>query len=149
MVKVRNREKNRGERNSEGAEQNSTLSSAPQKEVHQPRIDKVDPKKNKTKMKREREIVRPFHYFVAIVVLIMLFLAVFGRSFAIILVALGWYLVPAIKEGKESDKRRRKKKEHGTRESENKIKVSNGLSPPKSINRNVAVNEVSPRRKSW
>lgn len=142
MVKVRKREKNRG------VEQTSALSSAPQKEVHQPRIDKVDPK-NKTKMKREREIVRPFHYLVAIVVLIMLFLAVFGRSFAIILVALGWYLVPAIKERKESDKRRRKKKEHGTRESENKIKVSNGLSSPKSINRNVAVNEVSPRRKSW
>lgn len=93
--------------------------------------------------------MRPFHYLVAIVVLIMLLLAVFGRSFAIILVALGWYLVPAIKERNESDKRRRTRKELGTGKSENKIKFSNGLSPPTSINRNVAVNEVSPRRKSW
>lgn len=146
VVKVRNGDKNRGEHASGGLEKNSTESSASQKEAHQPRIDSGD-RKNKKKTKREKQ--RPFYYLLAVVVLILLVLAVFGRSFAIIFVSVGWYLVPAIKGAKESDRRRRKKREYGTRESEKKIdNAFNGLPSPKS-NGNVAANEISPRRKSW
>ncbi|XP_058218482.1 uncharacterized protein LOC131329399 [Rhododendron vialii] len=143
VVKVRNRDKNGGEHTLEGREKNSKESTASQKEVHQPRIDSGD-RKNKKKTKSEKQ--RPFYYLVAVVVLILLVLAVFGRSFAIIFVSVGWYLVPAIKGGKESARRRRKKREYGTGESEKKI--ANALSFPKS-NGNVAANEISPRRKSW
>lgn len=152
VVKVRNRDKNGGQHTSGGLEKNSTESSASQKEAQQPRIDSGD-RKNKKKTKRGKQ--RPFYYLVAVVVLILLVLAVFGRSFAIIFVSVGWYLVPAIKGGKESDRRRSKEKERiymeqGTVRTEKKIANAffNGLPSPKS-NGNVAANEISPHRKSW
>ncbi|KAE9457228.1 hypothetical protein C3L33_10849, partial [Rhododendron williamsianum] len=145
VVKVRNGDKNRGEHASGGLEKNSTESSASQKEAHQPRIDSGD-RKNKKKTKREKQ--RPFYYLLAVVVLILLVLAVFGRSFAIIFVSVGWYLVPAIKGAKESDRRRRKKREYGTRESEKKIdNAFNELPSPKS-NGNVAAKRFRPAGKA-
>ncbi|XP_059631150.1 uncharacterized protein LOC132274023 [Cornus florida] len=90
---------------------------------------------------------RPSYYLPVIILLILLCLAMFGRSFAILCTSIGWYLVPTIKMGSSNPKRPRKKKEYVRKLSENKIR-NDGLSSPRSV-----ISDFSPRdhghRKSW
>ncbi|KAL1814021.1 hypothetical protein ACET3Z_024086 [Daucus carota] len=41
-------------------------------------------------------LTRPSYYVPVIIILILLFLAIFGKSFAILCVSIGWYIIPAI-----------------------------------------------------
>ncbi|KAH7523734.1 uncharacterized protein LOC107433718 [Ziziphus jujuba] len=93
---------------------------------------------------------RPSFYLPVFVILILLFLALFGRSIAILCTSIGWYMVPTLKES--SDRRRSmKKKEYVRKLSQPKMKTD-GLSSPKT-NRSEGVKDKSPRqhghRKSW
>ncbi|KAK9271066.1 hypothetical protein L1049_026655 [Liquidambar formosana] len=101
-------------------------------------------------MKLDR-LWRPSYYLPAAIILILVLLAVFGRSVAILCTSLGWYLVPTIKARSENSRRPAKKKEYVRRLSENKM-VSDGLSSGKSSHAGV-VKEKSAgehgHRKSW
>lgn len=86
-----------------------------------------------------KEWKRPSYYLPVIVVLILLLLAVFGRSFAILCTSLGWYVIPNLKESSNS-KRSRKKTDHG------------GLSDKKAaITENNIIKEEkrSPKKKDY
>ncbi|KAA8528453.1 hypothetical protein F0562_035808 [Nyssa sinensis] len=70
------------------------------------------------------------YYLTAIIILILLFLAMFGRSFAILCTSIGWYLLPKIKE--RSTNLKRNKRDYIRRLSENKI-LDDGISSPRSV----------------
>ncbi|KAA8537855.1 hypothetical protein F0562_027565 [Nyssa sinensis] len=114
-----------------------------------------DQKTKKTSCRWEMKfdnLGRPSVYLPAIIILILLLLAIFGRSFAILCTSIGWYLVPTIKAGRSNLKRPRKiKKDQERKLSEDKI-ISDGLSSPRSVITG-AMNDNSPRqhghRKSW
>ncbi|GAB4852354.1 hypothetical protein Ancab_016547 [Ancistrocladus abbreviatus] len=76
---------------------------------------------------------QPCYYWPAIVVLILLFLAFFGRSVAILCTSIGWYLVPTITNGDSNLKRPTKKKDY-TRKLSDKKMLDHGVSStdPKS-----------------
>ncbi|EYU25517.1 hypothetical protein MIMGU_mgv1a026636mg [Erythranthe guttata] len=70
----------------------------------------------------------PFFYFPVILVLILLFLAVYGRSFAILCTSIGWYMLPSIVGGgfssfPVSERKPKRKKEYVRRQSDKKIVV--------------------------
>lgn len=103
---------------------------------------------NLTKMVRWN---RPSFYLPVFVVLILLFLAVFGRSVAILCTSIGWYMVPTLNE--TTMKRRSfKKKDYVRKLSEAKMAVGDGLPSPKA-NHKGAVKDKSPpkrgHRQSW
>lgn len=55
----------------------------------------------KKKKKKKRSLIRcnlrqPYCYFPVMVVLILLFLAIYGRSFAILCTSIGWYMMPTV-----------------------------------------------------
>lgn len=83
---------------------------------------------------------QPSYYMPAAIILILVFLAVFGRFIAILCTSIGWYIVPALKgEGSidekatkpEKKKMKKKKKELTRRSSENKI-MATRQSPDRS-----------------
>ncbi|KAK6939724.1 hypothetical protein RJ641_029255 [Dillenia turbinata] len=86
-----------------------------------------DQKKTKKKFSWDTEInrwSRPAYYLPAILILILLFMAVFGRSVAVLCTSVGWYLVPSIQGGNSNPRKSMKKKKvYERRFSE--IKVSN------------------------
>ncbi|KAF3446546.1 hypothetical protein FNV43_RR11726 [Rhamnella rubrinervis] len=94
---------------------------------------------------------RPSFYLPVFVILILLFLAVFGRSVTILCTSIGWYMVPTLNES-IMRKRSLKKKEYVRKLSEPKVVVSDRLSSPKT-NHSGAVKDKSPRQqlqqKSW
>ncbi|CAN6682278.1 unnamed protein product [Malus baccata var. baccata] len=98
---------------------------------------------------------RPSYYLPVVVVFILVLLAVFGRSFAILCMSIGWYALPKLKESNSETKRASKKKDHGRRLSDNNNNNNNNhgsLSSPKSNN---TAADSTPRsqqhghRKSW
>ncbi|KAK6160599.1 hypothetical protein DH2020_003980 [Rehmannia glutinosa] len=94
---------------------------------------------------------RPYYYFPVIVVLILVFLAMYGRSFAILCTSIGWYMVPTVVGGSSSssssssnERKPKRKKEFVRKQSDNKndyvrkqsdkkIVHSEGPSSPKSV----------------
>lgn len=94
---------------------------------------------------------RPSFYVPVFVILILLFLALFGRSVAILCTSIGWYMIPTLNES-TMRKRSFKKKEYVRKLSEPKMESSDGLSSPKT-NHTGAVKDKTPRqhgqRKSW
>ncbi|KAH6796139.1 hypothetical protein C2S51_037125 [Perilla frutescens var. frutescens] len=84
------------------------------------------------------EDLRHPHFFIPVmVVLILLFLAIYGRSFAILCTSIGWYLAPTIGGGSastSSERKPKRKKEYVRKKSEKMISVHNeGPSSPKSV----------------
>ncbi|XAR61969.1 hypothetical protein NMG60_11016532 [Bertholletia excelsa] len=67
------------------------------------------------------EIRRPCCYLPAVVILILLLLAVYGRLFVILCTSLGWYLVPTVHGDSSTKKRPRKKKGGGRRATRKKV----------------------------
>ncbi|GFQ00900.1 hypothetical protein PHJA_002233900 [Phtheirospermum japonicum] len=85
---------------------------------------------------------QPYVYFPVIVVLVLMFLAMYGRSFAILCTSIGWYMVPTIIGGRSpppsssssNERKPKRKKEYARKQSEKKINVhSEGPSSPKSV----------------
>lgn len=91
---------------------------------------------------------RPWYSLPLFVILILLFLVFFGRSFAILCTSLGWYLVPSINETFENTKRPKKivKKEYSRKFSE---KITTSPKSPRSVLNNVPLNNQSAHRKSF
>lgn len=56
---------------------------------------------------------RPYYYVPVVIIFILLFLAIFGKSFAILCVSIGWYMIPRIKsDSAKTSKGRIKTKDH-------------------------------------
>ncbi|KAK9112011.1 hypothetical protein Scep_019530 [Stephania cephalantha] len=49
------------------------------------------------------DFMRPYYYLAFVLVLILLCLMIYGRSFAILCTSISWYLVPTIKGNKDSN----------------------------------------------
>ncbi|KAL6272276.1 hypothetical protein ACE6H2_022968 [Prunus campanulata] len=68
---------------------------------------------------------RPSFYLPVVMVFILVLLAVFGRSVAILCTSIGWYALPTLKESSSSSTRRAsKKKDHVRRFSDNNNKTA-------------------------
>lgn len=92
------------------------------------------------------DIWKPSFYLPAFLILILVFLALFGRSFAILCTSIGWYLLPTIK--KRSLKAKRKgKKEYTRKASDKKITVNDWLSSPNTVLTEAPIADVSPPRR--
>lgn len=76
-------------------------------EVRQPKEELIQ--RPNTKVKNWRHI---FGLLPVTIVLILLFLAMYGRSFAILCTTLGWYSVPMMKNKSSSSDRPKKNNEH-------------------------------------
>lgn len=98
---------------------------------------------------------RPSFYLPVAVVLILVLLAVFGRSVAILCTCIGWYAIPTLKEQKSNTTTRRrsgaKPKEHLKRSSDKKMVIGTGegLSSPKSDNNTTPRSRKHGHQKSW
>ncbi|KAL8096243.1 uncharacterized protein LOC141708444 [Apium graveolens] len=63
---------------------------------------------------------RPSYYVPVIIIFILLFLAIFGKSFAILCVSIGWYVIPNIKsDSAKTSKGRIKTKDQKTKNTSN------------------------------
>ncbi|CAI9753493.1 unnamed protein product [Fraxinus pennsylvanica] len=76
---------------------------------------------------------QPCYYFPLVIVIILVLLAIYGRSFAILCTSIGWYLIPTIKGGSSDSSKPKKKKDYVKKVSEKKIVTSEGLSSPRSV----------------
>ncbi|XP_050365821.1 uncharacterized protein LOC126784398 [Argentina anserina] len=95
---------------------------------------------------------RPSFYLPVVVVLILVLLAVFGRSVAILCTSIGWYAIPTLKEQSSQTAARRRRaskpKKLVKRSSQNKISTSE-LSSPKSEGNSSPHPRKHDHRKSW
>lgn len=80
---------------------------------------------------------QPLYYLPVVVMLILLFLAIYGRPFAILCTSIAWYLIPLLREPSDHNKnprRLKRKKEHSRRLSEKTFWGKNdGSSSPTSV----------------
>ncbi|GMH03192.1 hypothetical protein Nepgr_005031 [Nepenthes gracilis] len=74
------------------------------------------------------KLKQPSCYWPAVVILILFFLVLFGRSVAILCTSIGWYLLPTMTHGSSNLKRSMKKKDYARRLSDKKMLV-HGVSP--------------------
>lgn len=88
---------------------------------------------------------RPWYSLSLFVILILVFLVFFGRSFVILCTSLGWYMVPMINSTSENLKRPKKimKKEYSRILSDQKI-----ITSPRSVLNNEVMNN-QPHRRSF
>lgn len=117
----------------------SSISSPENKQVNQ--SDNNSSNEKKKKMKRSWSFSfswsdifklghwrQPCYYLPAVIVLILLFLVFFGRSFAILCTSIGWYIVPTLQSKEPSNpnviRRPMKKKEYLRIQSDNKMVAS-------------------------
>ena len=73
---------------------------------------------------------RPSYYLPVVVILILIFLDVFGRSVAILCTSIGWYVVPTLKDNSSRKRTAVKKKDYVKKLSERKM-VTEGASSPR------------------
>ncbi|XP_065882127.1 uncharacterized protein [Euphorbia lathyris] len=99
----------------QGAKDKTTDQSSPIHVNQETRLTEVDYKKNKKKRVyfKLNKWRRPSFYMPLFMILILLFLAFFGRSVAILCTSIGWYLVPtlSLKTTSSSEKPAKKKKQ--------------------------------------
>ena len=92
-------------------------------EVKQPRLE-ISNEKTKIKKRFSWNMKldnwrRPSYYLPVIIILILFFMALFGRSFAILCTSIGWYVVPTLKDSSNTTSSTTKKKIYVRRMSEN------------------------------
>lgn len=115
-------------RNNEGLDKYLPMEApVEEKQLEQPRMETAKKSENKSlrwnmKMHRWR---RPYYYMPVALILILLLLVLFGRSVAILLTSLAWYIVPALGTKKPSQK-----KDYVRRLSEPKMMINHGVSSP-------------------
>ncbi|CAI9763065.1 unnamed protein product [Fraxinus pennsylvanica] len=99
-----------------------------------------------------QKLRQPCYYIPMIIVLILILLLIYGRSFAILCTSIGWYLIPTIKGESSSSRNPKRKKEYVRKLSEKKLVTDDGLSSPRSVI-NGPTDHKSPRqhgkRRSW
>ncbi|XP_073135858.1 uncharacterized protein [Henckelia pumila] len=99
---------------------------------------------------RVEKLRHPYYYFPLILMMILLFLVVYGRSFAILCTSIGWYLIPTVNGiGNYSSSTRtlKRKKESSARKfiSEKKIVNNQGSSSPTSVLNGLITVDKSPQ----
>jgi hypothetical protein len=115
-------------RNNEGLDKLPIEAPVEEKQVEQPRLETAKKTENKSftwnmKLHRWR---RPYYYMPVALILILLLVVLFGRSVAILLTSLAWYIVPALSTKKPSQK-----KDYVRRLSEPaKMMINHGVSSP-------------------
>ncbi|XP_057794352.1 uncharacterized protein LOC131010705 [Salvia miltiorrhiza] len=137
------------------ADQNGGADAAPPP-AGEAKSEKTMKKKRSLRCKESfklEDLKHPHFYFPVMVVLILLFLAIYGRSFAILCTSIGWYLAPTIAGGSgaaavASERKPKRKKEYVRKKSE--VVHSEGPSSPKSvINGLNRVQQQHDRKTSW
>ena len=106
------------------------------KQVEQPRSEtaKKTEKKSSTCNVKLHRWRRPNYYMPVALILILLLLVLFGRSVAILLISLAWYIVPGL-----STKQPTQKKDYVRRLSEPKMMITHGIpSPPRKSTGSMA-----------
>ncbi|XP_041021272.1 uncharacterized protein LOC121262747 [Juglans microcarpa x Juglans regia] len=101
------------------------ISDADSKQVKQPEISEPKEKRKKKRVLWDMKLDkwrRPSYYLPAIIILILLLLTMFGRTFAILCTCLGWYIVPTLKESSNTE-RSTKKKDYVRKLSEKKMVI--------------------------
>ncbi|CAA3005575.1 Hypothetical predicted protein [Olea europaea subsp. europaea] len=106
-------------------------------EVQQAKDEKSDRRKmrfcsicGRFKLEKFRQ---PCYYFPVVIMITLMLLAIFGRSFAILCTSIGWYLIPTIKGESLDSSKPKKKKDYVKKVSAKKIVTSEGLSSPRSV----------------
>ncbi|XP_055834773.1 uncharacterized protein LOC129903290 [Solanum dulcamara] len=93
---------------------------------------------------------RPMFYLPITIIMILLFLAIYGRSFAIMCTSIGWYLIPTIRGGdsrsRTSTRKPKRKKEYMRRFSEKSVVSEEPISPTSVMNGPIGKHD---HRKSW
>ena len=82
---------------------------------------KIEKKKSFSWNVELQNLRRPFYYIPAVIVLILLFLVLFGRSVAILCTCIGWYIVPIISEEGSNLRTSMKKKDYVRKLSGNRV----------------------------
>lgn len=102
-------------------------------QVEESRTEPGDKKINDQKKQRsswkilKREMWRkPSYYLPAIMIMILVFVVLFGRSFAILCTSIGWYMIPTITGGESNVRRVKKNKDYRRRASEKGMIVREG-----------------------
>ncbi|KAK4348542.1 hypothetical protein RND71_031297 [Anisodus tanguticus] len=115
---------------------------------------KVEPKGVTWNYLKWENLKRPVFYLPVTIILILVFLAIYGRSFAIMCTSIGWYLLPSIGSSRSttSTRKPKRKKEYTRRFSEKSV-VSEGPISPTSV-MNGPIDKLPPNgkhghRKSW
>uniref|UniRef100_A0A6N2MXC9 ZCF37 n=1 Tax=Salix viminalis TaxID=40686 RepID=A0A6N2MXC9_SALVM len=106
------------------------------KQVEQPRSEtaKKTEKKSSTCSVKLHRWRRPNYYMPVALILILLLLVLFGRSAAILLISLAWYIIPAL-----STKQPTQKKDYVRRLSEPKMMITHRIpSPPRKSTGSMA-----------
>ncbi|CAK9155433.1 unnamed protein product [Ilex paraguariensis] len=134
-------------------ESSEAVSESQQQPPRKQSEEKIKKKKKFTwNIMKMKDLRRPSYYLPVVIIFILLILAVFGRSFAILCTSIGWYLVPTVHGAGSSDlKRPKKKKEYTRRLSERKIVTTDGLSSPKETSPTSVITGPGQHghRKSW
>ncbi|KAF7139337.1 hypothetical protein RHSIM_Rhsim07G0219700 [Rhododendron simsii] len=132
VVKVKEREKDHRQQQDKDdtpAEiNNSAAVQVQESRTDQPGNKKVnDQKGHRSWDFLKREMWRkPSYYLPAVMIMILLFVVLFGRSFAILCTSIGWYMIPAVTGGESNLKRVKKKKDYGRRASDKGMVVRGG-----------------------
>ena len=103
---------------------------------------------------------RPWYSLPFFVIMILVFLVFFGRSFAILCTSIGWYMLPTINATYEHPKRPRKvvKKEYSRKFSEKTVTsprsvLSNGptktITSPRNVLNTGPTNDQAHRKSFW
>ncbi|KAF8024625.1 hypothetical protein BT93_F1714 [Corymbia citriodora subsp. variegata] len=101
-------------------------------------VDEPNVESNEAAKRKSFSWMRPSCYVPLAMIMILLLLALFGRSFAIVCTSVGWYMVPALRGRGSTVVRKKKKMEISGKwvgENKNTARVGRASSPPKSINR--------------
>lgn len=96
----------------------------PSKEVEQPKLELSNEKTENKKKSFSWNVKldkwkRPSYYLPVIIILILLSLAVYGRSFAVMCTSIGWYVLPILKDSSSTKNPEPTKKNYVRRFSEN------------------------------
>ena len=96
----------------------------PSKEVEQPKLELSNEKTENKKKSFSWNVKldkwkRPSYYLPVIIILILLSLAVYGRSFAVMCTSIGWYVFPILKDSSSTKNPEPTKKNYVRRFSEN------------------------------
>ncbi|KAM3305030.1 hypothetical protein P3S67_011896 [Capsicum chacoense] len=99
-----------------------------------------------------KSLKRPMFYLPLTIILILVFLAIYGKSFAIMCTSIGWYLIPTIRGGNSrsrsttNTRKSNKKMEYMRRFSEKSVATEEPISPTSVMNGPSGKDE---HRKSW
>ncbi|XP_061358026.1 uncharacterized protein LOC133302284 [Gastrolobium bilobum] len=115
---------------SKSLDMSATESTATVEERKQPKLEsdhKKVTKKSLTWNMTEWDMVKPSFYLPLVMILILMFLTVFGRSVAILCICILWYVIPTLRDGSSNQRKSMKKKDYARGLSEKKVVTNEGV----------------------